>query len=656
MKTRFHIIVLLFFLSLSMSIQLVPCRAADKAQGTPLTLLFTHDLHSFFLPHPVLDDDGTVKMVGGYDRLATAIQDGKKTNPDGTLVLDAGDFSMGTLFQTQFRSEALELRLMGQMGYECTTIGNHEFDTDSKGLAEMLQTASSSEGPIPRIVSSNLGIKSGKEKQSGLKAEMDKFPIRDYTLFEKNGVKIGVFGLIGKEAAKNTVLGQDVDFKDPIIEARRVVALLRDKVDIIICLSHSGTNIDPKISEDQILASEVPEIDIIVSGHTHTVLPKPIISGKTIIVSDGCYGSYLGKLDIMYKPGERPTLADYQLIPMTPQIKDDPAVQTVIENDKKLVDQNFLADYHYTFDQQIAASSYNMASLQQVYSSSSEMGLGDMVADGYRYAVAQAEGPDYQYLNGAVQAQGEIRDSVVAGPVTINDIFRILSLGMGPDGSVGYPLCAVYLNGAEVKNCLEIHASVAALKNNNNYRLQVSGVEFKFNPNRPPFNRVYDVLISTPQGGYEPIEDDKLYRICLSYYSAAMLNKISDQTFGLVSVVPKDRDGKPVYNVDNCIIDWDRSQSGIQELKQWQALAMYMQSFPDTNNDGIPDIPKTYSQPAGRYVEVSSWNPLTFMYDANKITYGLVGLLFLIGLAIKFAIRAYRRSREGAAEKPADSE
>lgn len=232
--------------SIMLALLLLPGQAAwaaDNNAAIPLKIMFTHDLHSYFLSHPAQSDDGAVDMVGGYDRLATAIGEQRRLNPEGSLLLDAGDFSMGTLFQTQFRSHALEIRLMGRMGYDCSTFGNHEFDADSQGVAEMLQAARTSGEALPQILCSNIGFKPGQENASGLREAMGSFPVKDYTVIEKQGLRIGIFGLLGRDAAHVTVLGQDLDFKDPIEEGRRVVALLKEqeKADIIICISHSGT-------------------------------------------------------------------------------------------------------------------------------------------------------------------------------------------------------------------------------------------------------------------------------------------------------------------------------------------------------------------------------------------------------------------------------
>ena len=124
--------------------------ASANAPTYETTILFTHDTHDHFLPMP--DEEGG--EYGGYTRLATLIQQERAAHPDA-LVLDAGDFSMGSLFQTIYATEAPELRALGAMGYDATTLGNHEFDYRARGLAEMLNAAVDSGDPVPPIVQAN---------------------------------------------------------------------------------------------------------------------------------------------------------------------------------------------------------------------------------------------------------------------------------------------------------------------------------------------------------------------------------------------------------------------------------------------------------------------------------------------------------------------
>ena len=217
----------------------------------------------------------------------------------------------------------------------------------------------------------------------------------------------------------------------------------------------------------------------------------------------------------------------------------------------------------------------------------------------------------------------------------------------GPNKTTGYPLVTFYLTGREIKNCLETQSTVAPLKDN--YNLQVSGITFLYNPNRVPFDRVYNVKISTPGGGYEPMLPDKLYRVCASYYTSMMLSKMGSLSYGIISVTPKDKSGRPLSDLRQALVDADPKTPGVQELKEWKALADYVSGQPDLNGNNIPDLPRQYSQPAGRYQAVASWNPVDLFRETTRITWGLLlGFISLAGimiLAVRGVSRLIRRDR-----------
>lgn len=161
---------------------------------------------------------------------------------------------------------------------------------------------------------------------------MENYGVRDYTILNRKGMKIGIFGVMGSEADSNAPMAEVV-FKDAIEESKRVVNILKNEedVDLIICLSHSGTSARESDSEDEILAEKVPGIDVIISGHSHTELPQPIIIGNTIIASSGNYSEKLGVLNISQDSNKRWKLDNYQLNPIDDSIPSDPVLDKSIE-------------------------------------------------------------------------------------------------------------------------------------------------------------------------------------------------------------------------------------------------------------------------------------------------------------------------------------
>jgi 2',3'-cyclic-nucleotide 2'-phosphodiesterase (5'-nucleotidase family) len=645
MKKTSRFLNIVAFLILS----LLVCPAADSASPADntqkeLIILFTHDLHSYFLPHKTLTDEEKSVQQGGYAKLACAIDDQRHLHQDKSILVDAGDFSMGTLFHTPFMTEALELRLMGKMGYDVTTLGNHDFDFHPYGLARMLNAAMSKGGKLPAIVASNVILSKNNPGDAMLKKPFADYPVREYMIIERNGLRIGLFGIIGRDAVHDTPFAKPVTFSDATEASKRMVDILKnkEKVDIIICLSHSGTSANKRKSEDENLARAVPQIDIIISGHTHTVLPEPIIIGKTIIVASGSYGRYLGMLGIDYDHQQGVRLRSYELKPISENVCENKTVASYIDGYKNIINRNFLAAYNLTYDEVIAESAFHMESLDSATSRPREMALGNLITDAYRMAIKKAEGSGYRHVNFALQPLGHIRDSLQAGKITAADIFQVLSLGIGPDEIPGYPLVSFYVNGQELKDILEVHTTIAPLKKHDAY-LQVSGVKFTYNPRRVWFDRITSVKVEDEQGIFQPLDKNKLYRGCVNMYTAAMIDYVSFASHGLIKVQPKDRFGNPVSDIKKAIIYMNNSE----ELKESLALTIYLRSF-EKNASHIPQMPDKYSKTEGRYLAQPSLNPADLIYGGNIITYAAFFSAFLflfICVLIAFIIAKKMRKK-----------
>lgn len=211
---------------------------------------------------------------------------------------------------------------MGAIGYDATTLGNHEFDYDATGLAKILQAAKNSGDKTPAILLSNinwnktLASKSLKKDATVLKKAFADYGVEeDYTIIEKNGVRIAVFGVDGHESIEDAP-ASGVKWTDYVTKAKKVVKEIKKdgKADMIVCLSHSGVYLSAgDKAEDIILAKEVPDIDVIISGHAHTSLSEPIVEGHTYIVSPSCYAQKLGQI-VLKKSGSRYKMVSYKLV------------------------------------------------------------------------------------------------------------------------------------------------------------------------------------------------------------------------------------------------------------------------------------------------------------------------------------------------------
>jgi 5'-nucleotidase / UDP-sugar diphosphatase len=608
--------------------------------GRELMILFTHDLHSYFLPHQVMTPKGNSVQQGGYARLAALINEQRKKHPNKTLLVDAGDFSMGTLFHTAFIREALDLRALGRMGYDVVTLGNHDFDFHNDGLARMLKRAGEKERRLPALAVSNIVFSPNDPGDASLKQAFRDYPVKEYLVLERNGLRIGLFGLMGKDAADDTPFAKPITFADLSQTSRRLVDTLknREKVDLIVCLSHTGTSPIKKRSEDEKLAREVPEIDVIISGHTHTLLPQPIIIGKTIIVSAGSYGEFLGLLGITVNKGRGAELTSYQLKPITAELPEDPDTAVEIETFKRTINREYLSLYHLQMDQVVARSDFDLESLSAAYDHPGEMGLGNLITDAFRQALRKTEGDRYTFINVSIAPLGLIRGSFNQGNITVADAFQVLSLGLGPDRLPGYPLLAFYVYGREIKDALEVETTVGPLIKKDAH-LQISGAKFTFNPYRLWFDRVTAVQIQEPDGSYKPLAPNRLYRVCANLYTVKMISFVSSVTHGLLSVVPKDWQGRPLSDLKQAIVYINPNGSKPEELKEWIALVEYLQSFKDNNSNGPAKIPERYRGPQGRFRAEASLNPLNLIIGGNFITYGALTMVLLFALLLWLLFR-----------------
>ena len=590
--------------------------ASENGAGKQLDILFLHDTHSH-LNSFLTVENGTDVTLGGFAQIKTLINETKETNPNA-LVLDAGDFSMGTLVQTIFHTDAPELRMLGALGCDVTTLGNHEFDYRSSGLAGALQAAAQSKEPVPAMALCNIDWETMEAEgltpeQQLLRDAFDAYGMKDYVVVTKGSVRIavlGVFGIDSLACAPTCVL----KFKDASEAASAVVEEIRAKedVDMIVCVSHSGTSEDSKKSEDEILAKAVPEIDLIISGHTHTALSQPIRHGNTYIVSCGEYGKNLGSLSMTQMSDGRWSMDSYELLPITQSISPDAPTQELIDSLMEKVDSGYLAGFGYERTQVLAQNDIKFATSSDLYEIHTEHNLGNLLADAFAYTVNHADIPDGAPVDVAIVPSGCVRDTFATGDITVEDVFNAYSLGIGADGIPGYPLISIYLTGAELKTGAEIDASVSDFMGA--ARLYLCGFHFTYNPHRILLNKVTDCYLAQEAGGRTEIQDDKLYHIVCDLYSGQMLGAVTDVSYGILSVQPKFADGTPIENIEDAII----TTADGKEIKAWAAIAGYLESFQDTDGDGIPNMPQAYASPQGRKVVEDSRSLGDLLKNLNK--------------------------------------
>ena len=274
-------------LALGSAIHNYSCETSDLKK---ITILHTNDVHSHI--EPFSSEHSEFPNQGGFERRSTLVNSIRNNNPN-TLLFDAGDIFQGTPYFNFFNGE-LEFKLMSLLKYDAVTIGNHDFDNGITGLYEQMPKASF-DFLISNYDFSNTVLE-GKT--------------RNYKIYNKFGIKIGVFGLgIELEGLVTKELYKETKYLDPIEISRDISDKLKfeENCDLIICLSHLGykyNNLPERVC-DYNLAKKSNHIDLIIGGHTHTFMDKPIVlkneKGNDVIINQvGCFGLYLGQIDFFF--------------------------------------------------------------------------------------------------------------------------------------------------------------------------------------------------------------------------------------------------------------------------------------------------------------------------------------------------------------------
>lgn len=661
-----------FFLALLLAVLCVlPVGAVAEGctqETNVTTILFTHDLHSHFLPQLTAEGGES----GGYARLKTVIDEKRAMNP-AALLVDGGDFSIGSLIQTLYTTQAAELRTMGAMGYDTVTIGNHEFDHKGTGFAEMLNSAKAAQqaavelllvdarpledmdayrerfGPVtpvlPTLLEANYAPADDNPDRAFIRSAMENYGVTDCVTLERDGVTYGLFGLMGVDSDECAPTS-GFTRTDAAKAAKRCVETLKGEgAEIIVCLSHSGTGDSLASSEDEELAKAVDGIDVIVSGHTHSTLAEPLVVNDTYIVSSGPYCQNLGSLTFSWDGSGQKRLLDYRLIPIDETVAEDPEIAGLVEQWKDMVGETYLARYGLTYDEVLTRSDYDLNTPASAVQENN--GLGTLVSDAFLWAdrtlnAAYADSPHTV----SVTADGVLRANLPAGDLTAAMAFDVLSMGVGEDGTSGFPLVAVYLTGKELKAAMEVDASVTPIMPA--AQLYMSGAKYAFNTKRMFFNRVYDAALTdvtfdeSGTGNAYEIDDNALYRVVTGMYSAQMLGTVKSKSMGLLSLEPKQANGTPVTDFADCIL-YDANGN---ELKEWYALAAYLEQF---GEDGLPD---RYADSANGCKQMSdSFAPGQLLAGWNGITWVVLGIVLLILALILLLIRSLRR-RSGGKSQP----
>jgi 5'-nucleotidase len=592
--------------------------AAANGKKT-FTILHTNDLHSNLIGlGPEMDytpfapnDD---KTRGGFARLATLIAQRKAARKDQgpVLVLDAGDYSMGTAFAAAIRETGGELQLLSRMGCDATTFGNHDFDLGPDGLGRAIDVAAKA-GRIPAVVASNTDFTKEDATLADLQRLAKDGVVRRYTVIERAGLRFGIFGILGKEAQIYTS-GGAATFPDPIETAKEMVKTLREteKVDVVICLSHSGMEQGKDGTftdgDDVRLPKAVPGIDIVIGGHSHTELHEPVIvNGRTPVVQTGKYGQNLGEL-VVTLDGDKLTVDSYSLHPIDDTIPGDQGMADEIEKLKKTVTEVVFASRGYSIDQPLAIAPRDIPNTYTDIAAGTI--LANLCTDAFRIATK---------ADIALTANGMMRSGFArgkSGVQTVYDVFAVAPLGAGVvDQTPGSTLVTGYFTGKDLKDLLEFFL-VDNPAHPGEYFPRASGLRFRYDPSRPKFDVVTAVELGNVDRGYRAIDitgkDERLYSLTCPLMIGPIIMAIPKYTKDKLAPVPKNKEGQPLKSrvealdmprgntpdllppqgtTDKSSVATVTQNGAIREIKEWQAIMDYLRGLPVKTQGELPTIP-----------------------------------------------------------------
>lgn len=433
-----------------------------QAAPTKLQIIHFNDIHS-----RVEESDSSI----GYAKAATLIKKLKADNPN-TLVLDAGDTFHGQTIANLVRGESI-VEIMNKLGFDAMTTGNHDYNY---GYARLLELADQAEFPV---------LAANVYKEDGTRL------LEPYTIKTVGDVKVAIFGLATPETLfkthPNNVKG--LKFADPVAEAKTMVSELRDKADVVIALVHLGLDESSK-ETSRLVAEQVAGIDLIVDGHSHTVLEKGLEAGDTLIAQTGEYGHNVGVVELTLDDSKNVVKREARLIPRSSAdgIEADSAIAEIVAKVKD--------DQLPILSEVVGKTAADLVGEREIVRTS-ESNLGNLIAD----AMLAESGADVALTNG-----GGIRASIPAGEITAGQVITVLPFG-------NY-IQTKRVKGSDLKAALEL--GVGSYPESLGGFPHVAGIRFSFDADKPAGERVHSMLV-----GGEPVDLDATYLLATNDFMAA---------------------------------------------------------------------------------------------------------------------------------------
>ncbi|WP_116083029.1 bifunctional UDP-sugar hydrolase/5'-nucleotidase [Tropicimonas sp. IMCC34011] len=461
--------------------------AAGTAQADlSMTILHTNDFHDRFEPINAYDsscsaeDNEAGDCFGGIARMVTAVAEGRERAGENVILLDAGDQFQGSLFFNQYGGE-LAAEFMTKLGYDAMAVGNHEFDNGPEGLSEFLDQV---EFPV---LSANIDV-----SQNNLLADR----VDDSVTLDVGGEQVGIVSVLAEDTPETSSPGNTVIFSATVDAAQDEIDRLTEAgVNKIVLLTHVG------LPEDRRLAEALTGVDIIIGGHSHTLLsntdedaegPYPVMVNDVPIFTAYAYGKYLGEIDVTFDDAGEIT-----------EISGDPIVldASVAEDEETLARMGELSGPLEELRSRVVAESTDVIDGSRETCRAMECQMGNLVADAMLARTAD------QGIQIAITNGGGLRATIDAGEVTQGEVLTVLPFQN--------TLATFQTDGATILAALENGASEMA--DGAGRFSQVSGLKYTVDPSAEPGSRISDVMVDM-DGSWEPLDESATYGVATNNY------------------------------------------------------------------------------------------------------------------------------------------
>ena len=560
-------------------------RAEGPAENT-VRIIFTGELYDHISPFKQSNEEGNAQLFGGYAHILTKMEEYKG---ERTVLVDAGNFSRGTCYEALNTRKAPDLTMMSIMGYDAVNIGSDDVSVSTQDFTDMLKTAEDS----PLLLSANMQIGSSAEA-ADLKEEW-KAKGKDCTIVEKDGVRIGIFGIAAEETYGDFVFAEAASSAETAVKK-----LKNDGADVTICLLADGND----ALDEAVAASGA---DVIVSPAGGRRLEEPVEKNGALIVSCGQFGKDFGVLDYDYKNRKA---ADYKLVRIaSTDIAPHGQIAEKISGYQTDVAALVFAPYGYSWGTETA---YLVVPLTD---RDGEGNISDFLADAYQESYQRKETDAKPVLSILTKKTGIID---CRGSITVNDLYTALGADL--------PLIRVYISGKDLRTLCEL-----------DYELYKEGIEtgihfgkmrYMYVEGRAEGNKVEDVYVEAVKDYYVPADDAKLYPVVTDSALPGMIARMNARAGKEYVINLCDEAGHPLRDVSSMNIVFEG-----KGVYPWTAAAAYLRSFERKAGD-LPTVENEYKNVRTKRLEDKKFDPVRYFRHFDFTSWKKYGIMALTAVGV----------------------